>query len=128
VGNYYLIDIDMHQELAVNKVLMDMMKQHIIVEGKEPEAKIFLYALWGAGWDEKGKQHGDRRSREIQQFTIEGDHLNTFHNTVEAAKELKCARKTIRIALQTGEPTDRRHLWKYADNGDNKHIKAEVNG
>lgn len=110
----------MDREVAINRVIRDMNLQGLISrdlagEVRSAEAKIYLGALYTAGWEEKGRLHGDRRSREIIQMTAAMKEMQRFHNATQAGKILHCAKRTIRKSLNTGEPTDRGHIWRYAD-------------
>jgi len=110
----------MEQDIAINRVLRDLKMQGLIAEEESANVRFFLNALWVASWEARGSEFGDRRSREIIQLDKKGRPLNEFHNSMEAAKKLRCARKTIRKSLLTGKPTDRGHLWKYVENEDTR--------
>ena len=110
----------MKQDITVNRVLRDLKQKGLISKDitgavRDEETKIYANALYVAGWEEKGRLHGDRRSKEVIQMTAGGKEMQSFHNTIHAAKALKCSRVPIRRSLLTGEPTSRGHIWKYKE-------------
>ena len=105
----------MDQETVINKALRDMKIFGFVAEEESEKARMILNAVYVAAWEEKGRLHGDRRSREVIQMTAGGKEMQSFHNTIHAAKALKCSRVPIRRSLLTGEPTSRGHIWKYKE-------------
>jgi hypothetical protein len=117
----------MDQVIAVNKVLRDLIKRKIIFE-EENRIRVYLEALWVAGWEQARREFAGRTEKSVTQYDAGEHKMEDFDSIEKAAKRMKCSRETIARAIRTGHRTERGHIWKFAENGNNKHQQKQVNG
>jgi hypothetical protein len=110
----------MNQIVVVSKVLRDLKKRKIIFE-EDDRVSVYLEALWVAGWEQARKEFAERTEKPVTQYDASEHKMEDFGSIEKAAKQMKCSRETIARAIKTGHKTERGHIWKFADNGDNQH-------
>jgi len=105
----------MYQEIAVNRVLRDLIKRKIIFE-EENRIRVYLDALWVVGWEHARMEFAERTKKPVIQYDTTEHQIAKFDSINEAGKQTKCSRETIARAIKTGRRTERGHIWKFADN------------
>jgi hypothetical protein len=109
----------MDQETTVNRVLRDMKLARLITldevgDERIAEMRVLCNAIYTAGWEEKNKAWADKRSIPVVQCDKKGKPIQRFHNVLIASRKTKYNRVTIYTSLKSGKPTQRGHIWKYA--------------
>ena len=107
----------MDQERAVNRVLRDMNMRGIIHEDNIGEARIFLNALWVAGFEYFRRTELNHNKREIEYFDKQGNRIASYPSIAIASRDLHIGRGTIDDILY-GKSKGRRNTgnyFRYAD-------------
>jgi hypothetical protein len=122
--NFFSI-FEMIQEVVINRILRDMKMSGLISEETNGEVKVYLNAIYAAGYEqgieEEKEKFGKHREKKIIQYNMQNKIINEYDSILKAAKKVKCSDRLIARALESGKPTRARHLWKYAEE------KGEVN-
>lgn len=104
----------MDNERAVNKILRDMKSIKLITEENGGYARVFLNALYVAGYEARAKEIGFRFQRKIELYIYDNP-AGTFLGLEEAVIKSKDSGSTIKRALRYGIATKKGHIWKYIE-------------
>jgi len=108
----------MEQGRAVNKILRDMKQFELISkdatgEVRSGEARVFLNALYVAGWEGAKHDTNNNCEKPVIQFDRTGKRITKYPSVTIAAKELKCTRDGLYKAIRKGTPTKKGYIWIY---------------
>jgi hypothetical protein len=103
----------MERHEAVNKVLRDMKASDLINPDYAGEARIYLNALWVAGWENGYEQINQHGNKIIGQYNREGKLINTFKSQIEAAKKTGFTAKGIYNCMKRETPMKQGWTWRY---------------
>ena len=110
----------MKQDIAIKRVLRDLKISGLISEGANGEVKIYLDALWVAGWEQARRENAARTEKPITQYDASGHKMEVFDSIEKAAKQMRCSRETIARAIKMGRRTARGHIWKFKEDEEAK--------
>ena len=103
----------MTQHEIVSHILRDMKMQGLIDPEYVGEARIFLDAVFVAGW-EQGRLIADYHSnKKIGQYSREGKLMSIFRSQKEAARKTGFTAQGINYAMRRDKPTKQGWIWKY---------------
>ena len=105
----------MTQEVIINKILRDLKQFNLIKEDDSGIIKRHLEFLYGAAWNEGRKKTIYYSNKEVYQCDKEGHILATYKSATDAAKQLKCTRETIYLAISEKRLTRKGHYWKHKE-------------
>jgi hypothetical protein len=101
------------QEIVINKILRDLKFMGLVSENIDGEFKVYLNALWVAGWEQARKEFAERTNKSVYQYDINNIFLKEYKSIQNAADQLKVHRETIARAIKTKKLTAKNHLWKF---------------
>jgi len=105
----------MERHEAVSKVLRDMKASGLIDPKYAADARMFLNALWGAGWD-KGRYDAliHHRTKVILQYNRDNILVGSYKGFRDAERKTGFRAKSIQSALTRDSLTKQGFYWKYA--------------
>jgi len=108
----------MEKDIAVNSVLRDMKMDGLISEDYSGEVRVYLEALWVAGWEyyRRYETHHNGNVSPVAYFGNDDKKLGEYPSVSEACRKLRIPRKTIDSVL-SGKVRRMRngHYFKYAN-------------
>lgn len=116
----------MEQDKVVNRVLRDLKLQGLISEDANGEVKIYLNAIWVASLEERTRELSAHNEKRVIQYNEEGVKIAEYGSIAEASKKTKYGITGLYSAVLRGTLTKKGHIWKYAENGNDKDNKVSI--
>jgi len=120
----------MDKDVCINRVLRDMKLQGLISEEANGEVKIYLNAVWVAGYEHKTKELGYLHRKGVIQYDANWKEIRRFEGIKVASIKVRCDNLTIERAIKSGKLTRKRHYWKLAEDekGNDRDINSRGEG
>jgi hypothetical protein len=110
----------MMKEAAINKMISSMYTEGILSEENEERTRVYLDWMYQAGWDERGNNLVAHNKKPVIQYDTQGNILGTYPSIKEASKISGSTSDVIYESIRFKRPSEKRHVWKYASNEQNK--------
>ena len=105
----------MEQEVAINRILRDLKMKELISDDASGEIKLYLNALWVAGFESGAKSTFSHGEKTVIEYNSKHNEINSFPSVIIAAKRKRVDKTTLYKAIHENRATKDGHFWKYKE-------------